>query len=228
MTVSLNKPNTGDVGWGSDVNQNFTNIEAELPSNILTAVGDLLYPDAGGPTRLAIGSANQLLRSDGSKPDWESLSALLDAVAGSTRGSLLTRKSSWQALAPGTSGYYLKSNGSGSDLSWASSSQRDVRLFSLGTISSSGSTGSIGYTPVAAIMTWIGTSASGSHAGIGWATGTSYECSIYATSSIGYYGQIASSTVNNAHVSAWSSSGITITRNAGAGSLYRCMLYVFG
>jgi len=46
-------------------------------------------------------------------------SALLDGI-GSTRGSLLYRgASAWAALAPGTSGQVLQTNGAGADPSWA-------------------------------------------------------------------------------------------------------------
>lgn len=49
-----------------------------------------------------------------------SASALLDTIT-STRGSILYRgASAWLGLAPGTSGQFLKTNGSGADPSWAS------------------------------------------------------------------------------------------------------------
>lgn len=50
------------------------------------------------------------------------ISGLLDNVFGNTRGSLLIRGSSgWTSLVPGTSGYVLKSNGSGSDPAYSAS-----------------------------------------------------------------------------------------------------------
>jgi len=54
-------------------------------------------------------------------PAGTTLSALLDAAIGSARGSILRRgASAWSVLTPGTSGTYLKSGGSGADLSWDS------------------------------------------------------------------------------------------------------------
>jgi hypothetical protein len=48
------------------------------------------------------------------------LSAALDSAFGSTEGSILYRGASgWSALAPGTSGYVLSTNGAGAAPSWA-------------------------------------------------------------------------------------------------------------
>lgn len=48
-------------------------------------------------------------------------SAMLDTLLGTTRGSVLYRGASgWAALAPSTSGYFLKTNGTGADPAWAS------------------------------------------------------------------------------------------------------------
>lgn len=50
-----------------------------------------------------------------------SLTVALDALAGSTRGSLLQRNAiGWQPLAPGSAGTFLKTGGVGADLSWDS------------------------------------------------------------------------------------------------------------
>jgi hypothetical protein len=52
-------------------------------------------------------------------PVGNTLSALLDHVLTTARGSLLTRTvAGWVALAPGTSGLYLKTLGAGADLMW--------------------------------------------------------------------------------------------------------------
>ena len=52
-------------------------------------------------------------------PSANSLSAVIDATIGSTRGQILYRgASSWLALAAGTSGYVLTANGAGADPSW--------------------------------------------------------------------------------------------------------------
>lgn len=52
-------------------------------------------------------------------PSANTLSDVIDACIGSTRGQILYRgASSWQALAAGTSGYVLTANGAGADPSW--------------------------------------------------------------------------------------------------------------
>lgn len=81
--------------------------------------GDLLYASAGTTlSKLAIGAADTVLRVTGGAPAWASLSTMLDTI-GSTRGSILYRGASgWAALAPGTSGYALTSNGAGADPSY--------------------------------------------------------------------------------------------------------------
>lgn len=88
--------------------------------NPMTTRGDLIAEDSTPkPSRLAIGSANSLLSSNGSDPAWATLSAILDAAIGSTRDSVLYRGASgWAILAPGTSGYALASNGSAADPSY--------------------------------------------------------------------------------------------------------------
>ncbi len=52
--------------------------------------------------------------------EFKTLSELLDAAFSSTQGSILYRgASTWAALAPGTSGQYLKTNGAAANPSWA-------------------------------------------------------------------------------------------------------------
>lgn len=52
-------------------------------------------------------------------PSANTLSDVIDACIGSTRGQILYRgASSWSALAAGTSGYVLTANGAGADPSW--------------------------------------------------------------------------------------------------------------
>jgi hypothetical protein len=52
-------------------------------------------------------------------PTPTTISAALDYVFGSSRGGVLTRgASAWSFLAPGTSGYFLKSGGAGADVAW--------------------------------------------------------------------------------------------------------------
>lgn len=91
-----------------------------LYSNPLTTRGDLLTRDASTQVRLPIGSANKVLKTDGTDPSWATITSLLDALFSSTQGAILFRGSAaWEALAIGTSGHFLKSNGAGADPSWA-------------------------------------------------------------------------------------------------------------
>lgn len=65
-------------------------------------------------------ATGDLLRYNGAAWVNVTTSTVLDTV-GSTRGSVLYRGASgWAILSPGTSGYFLKSNGAGADPSWAS------------------------------------------------------------------------------------------------------------
>jgi len=52
-------------------------------------------------------------------PTPQTLSAILDHILTNARGTILARNvSGWVGLAPGTSGYYLKTQGSGADVIW--------------------------------------------------------------------------------------------------------------
>lgn len=77
-----------------------------------------------GTVSLANVSDGQLLADisgSAGPPSGVTISAFLDHVLSSARGTVLTRNvSGWVALAPGTSGYYLKTQGSGADLMWDS------------------------------------------------------------------------------------------------------------
>lgn len=58
-----------------------------------------------------------------STPSDVTISSLLDKLFGSTQGSVVYRgASSWSALAPGTSGYVLKTQGAGANPTWAAES----------------------------------------------------------------------------------------------------------
>lgn len=88
-----------------------------LSSTVLTARGDLLTRDATEPVPLAIGSANTVLKSDGTDPSWSTVSALLDTLFGSTEGGILVRgASAWGFLAKGASGRLLTAGAS--TISW--------------------------------------------------------------------------------------------------------------
>ena len=71
------------------------------------------------------GSTNNVAyyAGSGTAVSGETLSALLDASLGSTQGSVIYRgASTWTVLAPGTSGYFLQTQGSSANPTWASAS----------------------------------------------------------------------------------------------------------
>jgi hypothetical protein len=80
-----------------------------------TGVGTVNAPSASGNVAYyASGSA---------AVSGETLSALLDSSIGSTQGDVLYRgASSWSVLAPGTSGYFLQTQGSSANPTWAAAS----------------------------------------------------------------------------------------------------------
>jgi len=100
---------------------------AALGSGTVTSV-DTGSGLAGGPITTTgilslapIPTLNLLANTTGGAgvPAGVTLSVLLDAAIGSARGSVLRRGASgWSVLTPGTAGTYLKSGGSGADLSW--------------------------------------------------------------------------------------------------------------
>lgn len=95
-------------------------------STALTQYGIVYGGGAGlAPSSTAAGTSNYLLKGNGaSAPTFASLSSIIDsALTASTQGSILYRGASdWTALAPGTSGQFLKSQGSGANPVWAASS----------------------------------------------------------------------------------------------------------
>lgn len=93
---------------------------AQIPINILTTRGDLMYRGANYPSRLAKGSANTILAMGADDPTWITVANAL-AVIGNTQGQILYRDGSgWTVLSAGTSGYVLKTGGAGANPSWAS------------------------------------------------------------------------------------------------------------
>lgn len=83
-------------------------------SDPLTTRGDLVYRDASSTTRLAIGAANTVLKSDGTDAAWGDV-AVADLADG-TDGELITWDASGNpaTVSVGTSGQILTSNGAGS------------------------------------------------------------------------------------------------------------------
>lgn len=76
---------------------------------------------SGSVALAAVSDSNLLANISGGStaPVPVTISAFLDHALGGSRGTLLTRTiAGWVALAPGTSGLYLKTQGSGADLLW--------------------------------------------------------------------------------------------------------------
>lgn len=83
--------------------------------------GLLIYRDAAAWEALPIGGANNILATNGVKPLWATLTAIMDALFSNARGALLYRGAvSWLAIAPGAAGQVLSTGGAGADPSWQS------------------------------------------------------------------------------------------------------------
>lgn len=79
--------------------------------------------ESGTVSLAPVSDKNFLANTSGASaaPIPHSLTQFLDAVASFNRGSVLVRDSTgWTALAAGTAGQYLKTNGAGADASWGS------------------------------------------------------------------------------------------------------------
>lgn len=75
--------------------------------------------NAAGTVSAGIAGQIGYYAATGSAVAGTSLSALLDAAIGTSHGAIIYRGASgWSLLAPGTSGYVLQTNGSGSDPTW--------------------------------------------------------------------------------------------------------------
>lgn len=109
---------TGTLGIGNGGTGQTTANPAFNALAPTTTRGDLIRRGASVNERVALGATGTILGSDGADPIWRTLTALLDAVIGSSQGTILKRgASSWEALAKGTSTYVLTAGAS--DISWA-------------------------------------------------------------------------------------------------------------
>jgi len=128
--VSINSPidnsllqyKSGDGKWH---NSSFLDLGAGTVTSVtagtglsggtITAAGTIALAAAPAATLLANTAGGSAV------PVPATLTAALDVLAGSTRGSLLQRDAiGWQLLAPGSAGLFLRTGGTGADLSWAS------------------------------------------------------------------------------------------------------------
>lgn len=90
------------------------------------AVDDLIRVSGAGASmnyaRIARGTANQVFGVNAAADGigYRELSAIMDSVFGSAQGSIAYRDTTvWTALSPGTSGQFLKTQGSGANPLWA-------------------------------------------------------------------------------------------------------------
>ena len=89
-------------------------------NGLLTTRGDLVTRDASTPVRLAIGSASTVLRTDGTDPSWGKVAGAHIAMGSDAQGDILYYNgTAYARLAAGTSGQYLKTQGSGANPTWA-------------------------------------------------------------------------------------------------------------
>lgn len=131
---------------------------------------------SAGSVSFAIAAAanNDVLRYNSSNSDWEneSLSALLDSIIGSARGTIITRGASlWSSLAPGAAGTFLQSQGSGADLIYSSASggapQRTVLTSGSGTYTTPTVSSAL---PLYLEVEWVGGGGGGGGSGTPGAT----------------------------------------------------------
>jgi hypothetical protein len=108
-----------DVSW---TNPSFTGVtDIAAGTGISTGGSDIL--STGTISLAAIANASLLANISGGSaaPTPSGLSAIIDAILGNVRGSVLYRGASgWTTLPPGTSGKYLQTLGAGADPTWNS------------------------------------------------------------------------------------------------------------
>ncbi|CAM6031509.1 unnamed protein product [Sphagnum compactum] len=104
---------------------------------------------------------NYVMASTGSAVVNESVSSLLDGFFGTTQGNVIERGSSaWQAIAAGTSGYVLTSNGAGADPSYQAPATNNSGSVLLATVNASSSSKGIwldNFEPYATAVVSVGT-----------------------------------------------------------------------
>lgn len=87
----------------------------------LTTRGDLMVRDASAATRLAVGVANTVLKSDGTDPAWANVNGAMIRFGSDAQGDVAYfNGTDWARLGAGTSGQFLKTQGAGANPVWAS------------------------------------------------------------------------------------------------------------
>lgn len=86
----------------------------------LTTRGDMVVRGASSTGRLAVGSANTVLKSDGTDPSWGKVAGANIAMGSDAQGDILYHNGTdYARLGAGTSGQFLKTQGAGANPAWA-------------------------------------------------------------------------------------------------------------
>lgn len=81
--------------------------------------GLLIYRGPTGWVSLPIGTAFEMLGTDGNAPEWVGLSGFLDGIFTNVQGSILYRAAgNWGSLPPSTANWVLTTNGAGANPNW--------------------------------------------------------------------------------------------------------------
>jgi hypothetical protein len=82
------------------------------------------------PPSVATGTIQSNISGSSAAPSANTISSVLDNLFGTTQGTVIYRgASSWSALAPGTTGQYLQTQGTGANPQWANVQQTWSTLF---------------------------------------------------------------------------------------------------
>jgi hypothetical protein len=167
----------GPAGYFLETHGAGADVSWEVGSAGVTSINAGTGIDTGGGPITSTGtvalhtvSDSQLLANisgASAAPTPQSLSAILDHILTNARGTILARGvSGWVGLAPGTSGYYLKTQGAGADVTWdAPVGSGTITSISAGTgISTGGSpitaTGTVSLAAIADLSVLANTSGS--------------------------------------------------------------------
>jgi microcystin-dependent protein len=128
LTAGTGLTGGGDLSANRTISISSGGVSAtELASDAVTTIK--ILNNAVTLAKMATQAADTILANNtGSTavPSAVGLSAIMDRVLGSTRGSIVYRgASTWSVLTPGTSGQKLQTNGAGADPSWATVSSGD-------------------------------------------------------------------------------------------------------
>lgn len=129
LTAGTGLTGGGDLSANRTISISSGGVSAtELATDAVTTIK--IQANAVTLAKMATQAADTILANNtGSTavPSAVSLTAIMDRVYGSTRGSILYRgASAWAVLTPGTSGQKLQTNGAGADPSWATVTSGDA------------------------------------------------------------------------------------------------------